>query len=303
MKKEQRYGGREPPRVYDRISGEYRPVPAGSERGFRQGAAMRALRRKRRRRRALLLFYVFLFLSIVSAAAVLSLTVLFKIDAVRVTGTSRYSQNEIVAASGIAKGENLFLVKTGAAADRIRKKLPYIGTVKISRKLPAAVEINVSEDTICGAIPYGGKYAVVGSGEKLLEITDKLPEGCALIKGLELRGAQTGEQMKPKDSSREGIFRDLTKALQNNKMTDISQMDFTSEYRIEIVYENRITINLGLPSDFDCKIRYARKLFDTGNIKKTERGLLNLSVVPDNKTAYFDPNYKSPSGSRAPERK
>lgn len=303
MQREQRYGGREPPRVYDKMSGEYRPVPAGSVRDFRQNAAVRSQRRKKRRRRALVLFYIFVFVSIISAAAVLSLTVLFKIDAVRVTGTSRYSQNEIVAASGISKGENLFLVQTGSAADRIRKKLPYIGSVKISRKLPAAIEINVSEDVICGAIPYGKKYAVVGSGEKVLEIADKLPEGCTLIKGLELKSAQTGETIKPKDSSRAGIFKDLTKVLQNHKMTDISQMDFTSEYQIQIVYEDRITINLGLPSDFDYKIRYAQKLFETGQIKKTEQGLLNLSVATDNDTAYFDPNYRRSSGVSAQQHK
>lgn len=62
---------------------------------------LRAETRKKRRRRTLILFYFFMFITVIAAAAALSLTVLFKIDDIQVTGTNRYAAQDIIKASGI----------------------------------------------------------------------------------------------------------------------------------------------------------------------------------------------------------
>ncbi|HEX3039482.1 MAG TPA: hypothetical protein VHP54_04245 [Caproiciproducens sp.] len=88
-------GGRDTPRVYDKASGEYRPVPrspngSAHERSARYSSPQRrAENRRRRKHRALLFFYLFTFVTVLTAAVALSLTVLFKIDSIEVQGTSR----------------------------------------------------------------------------------------------------------------------------------------------------------------------------------------------------------------------
>ena len=136
---------------------------------------------------------------------------------------------------------------------------------------------------------------VIGSEGKVLEIASALPKDCALIKGLTLQNPKVGSQAVIKDASTSEVFHETVTALKNNQLTGITGMDFSSSSKILIDYQNRVKINLGLPSDMDYKIRYAKMLFDSGKIKSTDKGTLNLSVAADNDTAYFDPDYGSNS--------
>lgn len=285
--KQSQQPARHAPRAYDRGSGECGPVREGT--AAPSSAAIRAANRHRRRRRALVCFYLFLFFTVLSAAAVLSLTVLFKIRTIQVSGTSRYSQSQIVGASGIRTGENLFLAQTRRAEEQIRSKLPYIGSVQVHREFPAEIGITVGAAAVCGAVEYQKKYAVLGSDFRILELADKLPQGCASISGVTLRNAEAGATADFSDTTVRNTLQNVEKALKTDGLSDVTAMDFSSSSRILLVYQSRVTINLGLASDLDYKIRYAKALFDSGKIGKTEKGTLNLSTAADNDTAYFDP--------------
>lgn len=256
-------------------------------------AGVRMENRRRRRRRALLVFYIFLFFAVVSAAAAVSLTVLFKIDTIQVNGTSKYSQEQIIGACGIQKGDNLFLAKTGRAEKQIQARLPYIGSVKVKRKLPARISIQVMEAQVLGAVQASGKYAVLSDDFRILELADRLPQGCALIRGISLSSPKAGSTAEFSDKSAQSSLTDVEKALKNNGLKKITGMDFSSTSKITLTYDGRVVINLGMPSDLDYKIRFAKKLFDSKNIKDTEKGTLNLSTTGDNDTAYFDPGTSS----------
>ncbi len=296
-------GDYSPQRVYDKSSGEYRPVSGSNEsigednrRARYATPQRRADARKRRRRRALLLFYIFTFVIVITSAVVVSLTVLFKIDTIQVSGTSRYSTEEIIKVTGIKKGENLFLAKTKEASAAIPQKLPYIATAKVIRRLPAKICIEVKEETISGAILYEGKYAVVSTIGKVLELAEKIPENCPSIKGLELTKAEVGKNIVYKQTSQQTMFKSLTAAISDNKLGKITAIDVSSPSKIQIIYDKRITMNLGLPSDFDYKIRFAKSILDAGKIKDNEKGTLNLSVAVEDNNAFFDPDYTSASG-------
>ena len=110
-----------------------------------------------------------LFLVVVTAGIVLSLTVLFHVDEIMVTGESRYTQEEIVQVSQLKTGENLFMNDTRGAAERIQSSLPYVGSVRISRKLPGTLVIQVDDVMVAGAVQYNNGYLVVGANGKALE--------------------------------------------------------------------------------------------------------------------------------------
>lgn len=252
-------------------------------------AGIRAENRRRRRRRILLIFYILLFLAVMSAAAVISLTVLFKIDTIEVSGASRYSQDQIVGACGIQKGENLFLAGTKRAEQQVQARLPYIGSVKIKRKLPAKISIEVSAATVCGAVAYGDKYAVLSDQYRVLEITDKPSQNCPPIKGITLKSAKVGDTAVFEDESLLTSLQKVEEAIRKNKMEHITGMDLSSASKILVHYDGRVTLNLGLSSGLDYKFSFAKKLLESGQIKDTEKGVLNLSTVEENDTAYFDP--------------
>lgn len=301
MKQEQNRRRREPPRVYDRRSGEYRPMPlsgARREADISAEARRRAELRGRRRRRAKVVFYLFLFLSVSVAAVAVSLLVLFKINAIDVTGTSRYSRQEIVNASGIHMGENLFLAQTGEAGGRIVRTLPYIGSVSVERSFPSKIVIRVGEAKAVGAMEYQNRYAVTGPDGRVLELADKPPDGCPAVKGIGLSSAKAGQPLVYKDASQKSTFEELTKVIADEKLGKVTSMDFSVSYRVTILYDGRVTMNLGVPSDLDYKIRFAKSILDSGGIGAQEKGTLDLSIAPDVDEAFFDPDYsQTPSSS------
>lgn len=290
-------GDYSPQRVYDKSSGEYRPVSGSNEGGGgnnRNARYMtpqrRADTRKRRRRHALILFYIITFIIVIAAAVAVSLTVLFKIDTIQVTGTSRYSAEEIIKATGIQKGENLFLAKTKEASAAVAQKMPYIASAKVTRRLPAQISVQVKAEIVSGAILYQGKYAIVSATGKVLELTAKMPQNCPSIKGLELTKAEVGKMIVYKQASQQTTFNSLTLAISDNKLDKITSIDMSLPSKILIIYDNRITMNLGPPSDFDYKIRFAKSILEAGNIKSNEKGTLNLSIAAEVDNAFFDPD-------------
>ena len=152
---------------------------------IRREQQLRSLK-KRRRKKAIL--YLVLFLLLLCVGAVLTFTVFFHIADFEVKGNSRYQAQEVIEASGIAKGENLFLCKTEQAAGRIAEKLPYVESVTIKRKLPDKLVITVKEAQLKLAVQQGNSYLIMTGSGKVLEIgATELPEGAALLKGVEVK--------------------------------------------------------------------------------------------------------------------
>ena len=270
----------------NRNDGNRQPEPR-REQGRQRSRAARE--KARRRRRALLVFYLLTILTVVTAAIVLSLTVLFQIDEIQVTGTSRYSKEEIIKACTVKTGENLFLADTGQAARTIEQKLPYIGSAKVSRRLPAKIVIAVTEAKASGAIRYGDGYIIATADDKALEKTETIPQGCPAILGLELSSAEPGKKIVYKDENAKKIFNELAETLERNGLTQINSIDLTNQFRILVEYDGRITINLGLPSDFDYKIRFAKTILEREDMQES-KGVLDLTNTVEDDRAYFDEN-------------
>lgn len=252
--------------------------------------------RQKKRKRKLRIFYVLLFLIVLGAAVTLSLTVLFQIHSIQVTGTSRYSQEQIISACGIQTGENLFLAKTKKAEAAIEQKLPYIGNVKVSRKLPAEISIQVESAPVAGAVETNGSYILLTASGKVLEQTKSPPEKCTMIVGLALSSATPGKQAVYKEASSKALYEQLAAAIKNNSLASVTKIDISDPYRILMVYDGRITMNLGSSADLDYKIRFGKTILDgknaegEDNIGKEEKGVLNLSSAKEDDRAYFDPN-------------
>lgn len=131
----------------------------------RERRAQQAKKRKRRNRvRKLILVLV-----LVVAALIVIAAFFFKIDTIKVSGVSQYTDAQIVAASGVSKGDNIFLVRGSAVQERINAALPYSGKVKISRKLPHTLILEVHDAEITTAVQEGSAYYLLDGDGIVLE--------------------------------------------------------------------------------------------------------------------------------------
>ena len=134
-------------------------------------AARRNRRGRRRNRGRFGGLYKLLSILIIFAAILAGCIIFFRVNTMVVSGNARYTQEEVIAAAGVERGDNLFTLNKYQIADRILTQLPYVEDVSISRKLPDALIFEVAESSgvACtmwtGAIsPWTSIYSGWGPG-------------------------------------------------------------------------------------------------------------------------------------------
>mgnify|MGYP003620229720 FL=1 len=136
------------------------------------------LSKKARRRRRVRIAIVTLPIVIVvlAAVALIGSAVLFRVEGFSLSGEGRYDGDEIVSASGIDIGDCLMWINLNKAEDRITKKLPYIETVTIKRKLPHTVSIEYKQAKVLYGVCVDGTWALTDTKYKVIELLDFEPE-------------------------------------------------------------------------------------------------------------------------------
>ena len=112
--------------------------------------------------------------------AILSTTVFFNIESADIIGSSIYSADEIIAASGITGGDNMVRKKMGKAEKAITSELIYIEEAHISRKLPSSVEILIVPCIETASLQTEDGYLIISESGKILR-ADAAPAEDTLI--------------------------------------------------------------------------------------------------------------------------
>ena len=110
------------------------------------------------------------------------------------------------------------------------------------------------------------------------------------MKGLELESTEPAKNIVIQDDTAAEAYEEIFAALAKENFTGITSVDFTDVYDITMLYDGRITMRLGSPSNLDYKIRFGMKIVtgaDGDGLGKNDRGVLDLSLVRDNNKAYF----------------
>ena len=94
-------------------------------------------------------------------ALTMGATVFFQVETVAVTGNSRYSQEEIIKATGIQTGDNLFRMNKYQIAHQVLQGLPYVEELTIRRALPSTIVLTVKEWDAVARVEAPGTSAVV----------------------------------------------------------------------------------------------------------------------------------------------
>lgn len=266
-----------------------RPRPPAKEpppRRRRRSSIGAAERRKRRRRR-MKLFYLILFFLVIGTALTFAFTVLFRVETVEVRGESRYSAEEILKASGLQTGGNVFLTDTAAASDAVEKALPYIGVADVRRILPSGLEIIVEEEAVAGAVLDDTQYILVGVSGKVLDRVTEKPEGCPLIKGVAVREAPIGSQIVYEEGESREVFDKLSQAIAAVNLDKVTEIDLEDSYDAKVLYDGRIWLEFGPPTAFEEKLRFFLELLKEGNLTESDSGTLDLSLAASTDHAYF----------------
>lgn len=254
-------------------------------------AARRSNKRKQRNRGRFGVVYKFLSLVIVLVAVAAGCAVFFRVNEITVVGESKYDPQEIIAASGIEQGDNLFLLRRLQIAKQIVAELPYVDDVSIRKAPPDGVVITVTKCTPAAVIQDGeGSWWVVDAKGKLLEqVSSYQQQGLAVVTGLKalLPSAGTKLAVESESAAKLESLTMLLEALTARGMMDkVSSVDLSGTGSILMSYDVRFTVKLPLSTetDFSYKMRILEGV--VAQLQPNEAGSIDLTR--DNKV-YFDP--------------
>lgn len=246
-------------------------------RGKRTAARAANSRRRVRRRtgRRTIHFTAFL-LFVLAAGVVLSLTTFFRIEAVYVVGTDKYSPEQVAADSGIELEQNLLRVSRGQVEQRLLEKYPYIASVELRRKLPPAVEIVVTQSVPAIAALEGDDVVLLTREGKVLERGRVLiPPDVLAVQGLPTAGTAPGQLLGEASADGLVMVNYLLDAVENTGFQNITNVDITDPLNMLIVYENRLLLKMGTEADLEHKLVFIQAAL--ADMKPDEEGRIDVS--------------------------
>ena len=224
---------------------------------------------------------------------ILSLTVLFKTEKIEVEGNSFYSEDQILSYANVALQSNIFVGKMTATPDKIAEKLPYVESAKVDFVVPDTIKITITDAVPSYVIINDGKFLLISSKGRILDVMADNSSNYPVLSSSSLKNTTVGEYVSYSDENVPVILEEISDSLSKNEFKGITGIDVTNTANIELVYDNRIAVIIGLPEDIDYKIRTAMAIITekldpnkTGAIY----GTLDVSSCSTTKTSRFNPN-------------
>ncbi|MBO5200576.1 MAG: FtsQ-type POTRA domain-containing protein [Clostridia bacterium] len=225
-----------------------------SRESYDRGALIKRVReRKRRRRRriAIRALIVTLLLS-VTAFCILSLTVLFRTEYVKIEGNSVYNDSEILNSAGIYKADNLLLLSEKKISERLEKSMPYISGVELKRVLPDTVVLTVTEtkDEVC--FNYAGKFYTADLNGKILSELGEKPQTLCQITVGEKTVLKTGEKINFDSNNEKELLSRYLELFEKNDF-NINFINISDPYDSYMKIDNNYIVEFGSYKDFELK--------------------------------------------------
>ncbi len=236
-------------------------------------------------------------------AIFMGVSVFFKVDTVVVSGAKQYSADTVWAASGIQEGDSLLFFGRAKAYSQIRRELPYVSQVRFGIRLPGTVVIILEEIPVVYAIQdTAGSWWLMSSEGKLTEKTDSAgANNCTRITGVKLEAPKVGEQavayQMPQnpdatdpvavlDADRLRAALQIAKQLEYNEMFgQLSTVDVTDPYQLELWYSTRLRVELGDMERMDYKIAVLKGAMQELGEQCT--GVLDISFTKGDKPIHY----------------
>jgi len=232
-------------------------------------------------------------------AVVFGMAIFFKVDAdkILVAGNQKYSIAQIVDASGIKDGENLFSVSEARVSTCIIAELPYVNRVRVGIKLPDTVKIEIEELEVVYSVEddAGGWWLIRSDGRVIEQTNSAEAQQHTCLLGIKITEAVVGENAKtwqPEENTQEGetapitvrASEQLTTACtilqyleENGIIGELASVDVTNLGDIQLWYGEKYQILLGDTMELNYKIRTLSSTLQQNS--DIQSGILDISFT------------------------
>jgi len=221
-------------------------------------------RKKKNRRIKFLLKTILLLGIIIGGIAFAIISPIFNMKEIQVLGNEQVSKETIVSLSGLKTEENIFRFGIFKVMSNIKENA-YIERVKIHRKIPSTVQIEVEERKHNYSIDFLGKYAYINTQGYILEIAEDSKQK-VILQGIETPEEQmvVGSRLNNEDLEKlEDVIKIINATKEYELDTKVTNIDMSdkNEYSIYLEEEGK-KVHLGSSSNLSNKMLYVNAIIE-----------------------------------------
>ncbi len=248
-----------------------------------------AERRNKRNKKVKNILKIILLLGVIIGGTIFSMTSpIFNIKEIQVTNNNITPSDTIISLSELKLDENIFKFNKYNVKNKIKENA-YIEDVKIHRKIPNVVQIEITQRQPKYSIDFMGKYAYINSQGYILEVADT-NNGLPIIQGISTNEEEIvpNSRLNEDDlTSLENIIKIMDIAKENNLDTKVTSIDITNKNQYSIyIQEEKKRIHLGENTNLGNKMLYAI------SIMEKEKGIEGDIYVNGDLNNKFQPYFR-----------
>ncbi|MCI8470750.1 MAG: FtsQ-type POTRA domain-containing protein [Clostridia bacterium] len=197
---------------------------------------------------------------------------IFNIKNIQVMNHEHVNSDTIISLSELKMEENIFRFNSSIVAKKIKENA-YIKNVKIHRKLPSTIQIEVEERKHSYSVDFLGKYAYIDNQGYILEIAEDSKQ-MPILQGIETPEEQVveGERLNKEDLEKlEDIIKIMNATKEYDLDSKVTSIDISkkNEYSLYLEQEKK-KVYLGDNTNLSNKMLYVNAIIEEEKEKTGE---------------------------------
>jgi len=234
-------------------------------------------------------------LGLIVVLCVCLFTPIFGVSEITVEGNSTLTAEEIISASGIHKGENIFRMDAKRSEKKL-ESLPYVDDAKIVKKFPAKVKIVIDESTEDIIIDTPNEFIVATiDGKVLYKTTDVTEIPVPIVQGITVTEAEPSKKIKASDEETATTNIEYIKCFFGSAYwSEIDVFDVSDPSNFMMVMRSGMRVTFG-PIDTIESLQRKIQMMDAiiAQVKPTERSYLDLTTDKGYFGEYTEDEYEN----------
>ncbi len=208
---------------------------------------------------------------IIAGAIVFALvSPIFQIQTINVNNNEQIASETIVSLSELSTGQNIFQFSKNKTINKIKEN-PYIESVKIERKLPNQIQIQVQERKKDFNVEFLNGYIYINKQGYILETSEQKIEA-PTIQGISTPEDQIvpGNRLQTEDLEKLEVVMQIMNIAQNYELdTKITNIDITNKNQYTMyIAEEKKTVYLGDKTNLSNKMLYVQAILEKNEGKE-----------------------------------
>jgi len=215
---------------------------------------------KKEKQKKLIRLVVFLAVLFVMMLVII-LTLFLKINKIEVTGNVTIPTEKIMESSGITVGKSILTLDSEKTKEKIMNAVPGISEIKIVKRLPSNVTIEVKEAEEKMFLAAGSGYYSLDADlcvvKKYGSIEEAEMEGLKKLLVPGIKKCIVGEKLELEDDDIPDMVRELYAGLVKYDLVyDVAEIDFRDKFDIIFLLGVKYKIKLGNILECDSKLEF-----------------------------------------------